>query len=80
MQNQFDQWYSNLHSHDIVVHNKSQPYSTQLNNQDTLNNKISTKKNMIAESKSANDIADVNEDILAFYQAKEEMLKRRGER
>lgn len=64
MQKQFEQWYSVLHSKGLV------------NEMDTSSNINNDYK---AEDKAPVD-DQTNEDIQAFYQAKEELLNRRGGR
>lgn len=103
MQQQFDQWYSNLHSREIQVvqektdssHGKDSfdrrtvclqgtarsstgEYRRASNEERDM--KYSASSVAIVKTSVEKDDTDVNEDIMAFYQAKEELLKRRGAR
>jgi kinesin family protein 6/9 len=94
MQTQFDQWYTNLHSRsDMIanVHTSAYSSSDGNNNRPTPQQQnrdgVATGLSRAAESKKGplttaavvdSPEDDVDEDIMAFYQAKEEMLKRRG--
>lgn len=109
MQNQFDQWYQNLHARDSLQPHESLysaggdmeahavpknggPHSnfpadkkesnrglnmneSKLTNLSIGNTTVDASSLIAAGSKDDND---VNEDIMAFYLAKEELLKRRG--
>lgn len=97
LQNQFDQWYSNLHSREGLIGGNSNHESAYNNSDEKSKSNIksdykdininehkqvnTTRESLnsglsVAERKSTSD--DVNEDIQAFYQAKDELLKRRG--
>jgi hypothetical protein len=98
LQNQFDQWYNNLHSREGLIGGNINHESAFNNNSDeksklnlksdykdinvndhkqvTTTRESSNSGISSSESKSISD--DVNEDIQAFYQAKDELLKRRG--
>jgi hypothetical protein len=68
LQNQFDQWYANLHSRGA---------EKLLQFQDVITEESNTKLSHAMVTADAKSDMDVNEDIMAFYQAKEELLKRK---
>ncbi len=87
VQNQFDEWYNNLHSRGIDAFEYH--LATQVADAADFDPRLSVEK---AEAKDYADGAgkragvsagaggDVEDDIMAFHQAKEELLKRRGGR
>lgn len=93
LQNQFDSWYNALHARDGQVLNHSsrseidaKRHSSEMNQKVEQfresprgNNFIEEKQKKLMSNVSDSDGEDeVNEDIMAFYKAKEELLKRRG--
>lgn len=106
IQNQFDQWYNNLHSRENLMASTSSHESFYKETSITSSNAYTTEASMSSNSRSianepneyklnssssvatnssistfaadSKDISDVNDDILAFYQAKEELLKRKS--
>lgn len=77
MQSQFDQWYSNLHSRGFDSFPSSlggeSPQKEKAGVSGSMSSSISTRVHSYVEAESKDD--DVNDDIMAFYQAKEELLK-----
>lgn len=106
IQNQFDQWYNNLHSRENLMASTSSHESFYKETSITSSNAYTTEASMSSNSRSianepneyklnssssvatnssistfaadSKDTSDVNDDILAFYQAKEELLKRKS--
>jgi kinesin family member 6/9 len=84
MQSQFDEWYNNIHSRGIesfdasiadAVHDATTAVPTQQFQQQQQQQQHSANQ---AESKDGRD--SVDDDIMAFYQAKDELLKRKSNR
>jgi kinesin family protein 6/9 len=115
IQNQFDQWYNNLHARENLMASTNahesfykEASSSSSSSSVTSSNAYTTEASMSTNSRSiakepndyklhssssvatnssmstfaadSKDSSDVNDDILAFYQAKEELLKRKGGR
>ena len=113
IQNQFDQWYNNLHARENLMASTNAHESfykeassvtsvTSVTSSNTTEASMSTNSRSIAKEPNdyklhssssvatnssmstfaadSKDSSDVNDDILAFYQAKEELLKRKGGR
>ena len=86
MQSQFDQWYSNLHSRgfDTFPSNNGHHKSASVESDSprskaqaqSLSSSMLTRVNSYSEAEGKDD--DVDEDIMAFYAAKEELTKLRG--
>ena len=75
MQNQFDEWYNNLHARGLDAFDYA--LATQVTDaSSTFDPRRSIEK---AEAKETGG-SSVDEDILAFQQAKDELLKRRSNR
>ena len=80
MQSQFDQWYNNLHAKGMESFDHALANEVENASKHSLPSKFaSTNKNAMpsTQAESKDDDTDVNEDIMAFYQAKDELLKRR---
>ena len=77
MQTQFDQWYNNLHARgiDSFEHSLASQVSKASNESGGNNGNNSFRRE--GEEKAEGKDSDVNDDIMAFYQAKDELLKRR---
>jgi len=109
IQNQFDQWYNNLHARENLMAStnahesfykeassvtSSNAYTTEASmstNSRSIakepndyklhsSSSVATNSSMSTFAADSKDSSDVNDDILAFYQAKEELLKRKGGR
>lgn len=84
MQSQFDQWYSNLHSRGFESFpaasssDESPRRERAAVSSGSMSSSVSTRVHSYVEAESKDD--DVNDDIMAFYQAKEELLQLRGGR
>jgi hypothetical protein len=107
IQNQFDQWYNNLHARENLMAStsahesfykeassiaSSNAYTTTEASMSTTRSlekepndyklhsasSVATNSSMSTFAADSKDSSDVNDDILAFYQAKDELLKRKG--
>ena len=107
IQNQFDQWYNNLHARENLMAStnahesfykeassiaSSNAYTTTEASMSTTrsierepndyklhsSSSAATNSSMSTFAADSKDSSDVNDDILAFYQAKDELLKRKG--
>jgi len=82
LQTQFDQWYNNLHargmeSFDTSLADEVAQATSSVPSRPPLQQ--AAKASTQAESKGVGG-DEVDEDIMAFYQAKDELLKRRSNR
>jgi hypothetical protein len=108
IQNQFDQWYNNLHARENLMASTSAHESFYKEASSLSSNAFTSEESMTTGSRSiareqneykssyhssssiasnssistfaadSKDGGDVNDDIMAFYQAKEELLKRKS--
>ena len=77
IQSQFDEWYNNLHSRNIYDdNNNSQSKSVSIAETKPIISNNNTYQTINNKSQSKSD--DVNDDINAFFQAKDELLKRKN--
>ena len=74
LQTQFDQWFSALHSRGaapVLQFEEKTAESTPIS-------EPSAKKSSVPSVRESKQTDEVDDDIMAFYQAKEELLKRKS--